>query len=83
MTDYTPYQKHVIKRYYNNRDHIMIQKLGEIVSELYTADEKKAARLWKRAAQALQNLEVPQARIDRLMETKSPEKLAELIAKLF
>ena len=83
MTDYTPYQKRVIKRYYNHRDHLMIQKLGEIASELYTADEKKAARLWQRAAQALRNLEVPEPRVQTLLESKSPERLARLIAELF
>ena len=83
MTDHTPYQKQVIKRYYNHRDHIMVQKLGEIVSELYLADEKSAARLWKRAAQALRNLEVPESRIQRLLELKEPERLANLLQELF
>lgn len=36
--EYSPYQKSVISGYYNNLDTIMLQKLGELVSELYIAD---------------------------------------------
>jgi len=46
----TPYQKGVVKRYYENRESIAAQKLGEIVSELYLCrNQKKADRLEGRA----------------------------------
>ena len=50
MKDYTPYQKGIIKRFYEHRDTLALQKLGEIVTELYlTESEKKLDRLWKSA----------------------------------
>ena len=50
------YQKGVIKRYYQNKDTLASQKLGELVSELYLADSpKKLDRLWKSVETALVN----------------------------
>jgi len=52
--DYSQYQKAVISGYYNNLDTIMLDKLGELVTELYLADTqakkngsgKGPTRLW-------------------------------------
>ena len=44
------YQEGIIGRYYDNRDAIMLEKLGELVTELYLAEtDAKRERLWKRA----------------------------------
>ena len=52
--DYSQHQKAVISGYYNNLDTIMLQKLGELVTELYLADTKaKQNRLWQRANKAM------------------------------
>ena len=60
MGDFTPHQRKIINRYYDNRADIMLAKLGEIVSELYLATSESAAkRLWKRADTAMKNLKVP------------------------
>ena len=49
--DRTPYQENIIKRYYENKPEIMLQKLSELATELYLAETpKKRAQLWKRAA---------------------------------
>lgn len=40
MTDYTPYQQKIIKRYYDNQDSIQLQRLSELVGELYLAEGK-------------------------------------------
>lgn len=59
MPDYTSHQKKIIERYYDNRDDIMLQKLSELVSELFLADSERARdRLWQRVALALKNLKV-------------------------
>src|SRR5437660_399277 len=50
MTDYTPYQQKIIKRYYNNQDTIQRQRLAELVGELYLAEGKKRERAWQAAA---------------------------------
>ena len=48
MTDYTPYQKKIIDRYYKNFDAIKHQQLSELATELYLSEGKKTDRLWKR-----------------------------------
>lgn len=58
--DYTPHQRKIIDRYYDNRDDIMLAKLSEIVSDLYLATSEAAAkRLWTRADTAMKNLKIP------------------------
>jgi len=75
--DYSQYQKTVISGYYNNLDTIMLQKLGELVTELYLADTKaKQNRLWQRANKAMLKLKVPPAIIDHIMEKKDVQVLA-------
>jgi len=75
--DYSQYQKAVISGYYNNLDTIMLDKLGELVTELYLADtQAKKKRLWERANKAMVKLKVPPAIIDHIMEKKDVEVLA-------
>jgi hypothetical protein len=78
------YQKGIVKRYYEHKDTLATQKLGEIVSELYLCtDEKKAARLWDRAAKALTNAGANKVRVERLMRSRDVERLAEIVNELF
>ena len=71
------YQKNIIAGYYENRDTIMLQKLGELVTELYLAEsESKKKRLWQRAHKAMVNLKVKPAIIEHIMQQKSIEILA-------
>ena len=76
-TDRSKYQEGVISRYYDNLDTIMLQKLGELVTELYLADTKaKQQRLWQRAHKAMVKLRVPPAIIDHIMTKKDVQILA-------
>ena len=45
--DRTPYQENIIKRYYENKPEIMLQKLSELATELYLAEtpKKRAQRI--------------------------------------
>ena len=71
------YQKAVISRYYDNLDTIMLQKLGELVTELYLADtDAKKNRLWQRAHKAMLKLKIPQAVLGHIMEKQNVEVLA-------
>ncbi len=71
------YQKTVISRYYDNLDTIMLQKLGELVTELYLADtDAKKKRLWQRAHKAMLKLKIPQPLLDHIMEKQNVEILA-------
>lgn len=79
MQDRTPYQDKIIKRYYDNRDGIMQQKLSEMTTDLYLAEGAKRARLWKRIATALANLGVEEAKIDKLIAADDPAQLAQFL----
>ena len=80
--EYTPYQTQIIKRYYNNRDEIMTQKLSELTTDLYLAEGKKRQQIWKRIAAALSNLGVEADKIEQLVNSDNPVKLAEFLKKL-
>ena len=71
------YQKDVVNNYYANLDTIMLQKLSELVSELYLAEsDKQKERLWQRVHKAMLNLKIPPAIIDHIMKKKDVQILA-------
>ena len=80
--DYTPYQQKIIKRYYDNKGTLALQRLAELVSELYLAEGKKRDRLWEQAASHMQKLGVPQTRIDHLVKQANPQLVANLVSEL-
>ena len=80
--EHTPYQTQIIKRYYNNREQIMTQKLSELTTELYLAEGKKRQQVWKRISAALAQLGVQPDTIERLVNTDNPVQLAEFLKKL-
>jgi hypothetical protein len=82
MSDYTPYQQKVIKRYYDNQGIIQRQRLAELVSVLFLAKGKKRLRAWESAASALEKLGVPRSRIDHLLQQDNPALLAEIVKEL-
>jgi len=82
MPKRSSYQDRAIKNYYRNREAIMLQRLGELVGELYLAEGKARARLWKRAAGSLEHLGVPPQRIDHLLQSDNPSLLASLVKEL-
>lgn len=71
-------QKKIVDRYYQNRETIGANRLGELVSDLYLAigDEKKSARLWKQAATALKNVGVSSGEIERIVHEQDLSALA-------
>ncbi len=75
--DLTGYQKDVISRYYDNIGDIKLQRLQELVTELYLADKpSKKERLWEQVHKAMITLKVKPAIINHIMEKKSAEILA-------
>ncbi len=80
---FTPHQQKIVSRYYEHRDTLMLQKLSEIVSDLYLCEtEKKAAGLWKSAATALKNAGANPVRMARVLETQDVKALAQLVTEL-
>lgn len=82
MENYSRYQQGIIKRYYNQFDNIQLQKLADLVGELYLAEGKKLDKLWAQIAALLEKLEVPKTRIDHLLNQKKPELVANLVKEL-
>ena len=82
--DLTPHQQRIVKRYYENKDTLMCQKLAEIVSELYVCtSEKKASTLWERARKALVNADANARTIEKVCEKRDVKWLADIVAELF
>jgi hypothetical protein len=82
MAEYSKYQKKVIQRYYDNQDAILLQKLGEHVTELFLAEGKARARRWKLIVAVLEKLKVPASRIEHLEKTDNPALVAKLLEEL-
>jgi hypothetical protein len=82
LDDFTPHQQRIIKRYYENSDTIQLQRLGELVTDLYLAEGKKRATVWKRIISALEKLKIPADRIQHLHQKDDPALLANLVKEL-
>ena len=82
MAKRTTYQDRVIKRYYENIEAISLQKLSEMVTDLYLAEGKKRAATWERVLGALQKLKVPPSRIEHLKKQNDPALVAKLVTEL-
>lgn len=81
--EFSEHQRKIINRYYEHRDTITLQKLSELVSDLYfCTDEKKAAALWKSVATALKNAGPHATQAARVLESRDVKKLAQLITEL-
>ncbi|MCA9294341.1 MAG: hypothetical protein KDA20_11060 [Phycisphaerales bacterium] len=82
--EYTKHQRGIINRYYEHIDTITLQRLGEIVSELYLAEtDKKREQLWKRAAQSLEKSFKGNAReaddVRKVLANRDVEGLARIV----
>jgi len=80
--EYSKHQQKIIKRYYDNREAVSLQRLSELVTELYLAEGKARERQWKYIVGALEKLEIKQDRIDHLREQDDPALLAKLVEEL-
>ena len=75
--DYSEHQQRIITKYYNQLDTIMLQKLQELVGELYLADtDAQRRRLWQRVEKAMVNLKIPPDIMAHILAQKDVEVLA-------
>jgi hypothetical protein len=75
--EYSSYQRDVISRYYDNLNAITLDRLQELVGQLYLADSKaKQARLWERTQKAMERLKIKPAIIEHIMNKKDVAVLA-------
>jgi len=82
MAKRSNYQDRVIRNYYQNRDDIMLQRLGELVTDLFLAEGKAKSRIWKRVAEILEKLKVHKGEIERLVRSDNPTLVANVLKKL-
>lgn len=80
--DYSKHQQKIIKRYYDNREAVSLQRLQELVTELYLAEGKGRERQWKYIVGVLEKLGVKTNRIDHLHKQDDPQLLAKLVEEL-
>jgi hypothetical protein len=79
---YSKHQQNIIKNYYENREAISLQRLSELVTELYLAEGKSREKQWKYILGVLEKLELPPDRIEHLRKKDDPRLLAELVEEL-
>lgn len=80
--NHTKYQQNIIRNYYQNREGIALQRLQELVTELYLSEGKQRAKHWKSIAGHLEKLGVAKKTIDHLVSEDNPELVAGLVKQL-
>ena len=79
----TRYQQSKIQGFYENQDTLMLQKLGEMVSDLYLCtEEREIKRLWSSAHRALLKTKADKVRIATVITERRIGALAKLISEL-
>ena len=76
------YQQKIIRNYYNNRGAISLQRLGELVTDLYLAEGKSRAAKWKQAASAMEKLGVKADQIEHIVQQDNPALVAKMVKDL-
>jgi len=82
MKNYSKYQQNIIKNYYENKDAISLQRLSELVTELYLAEGKGREKQWKYIVSVLEKIGLPADRIEHLRKKDDPKLLANLVEEL-
>ncbi len=81
---YTKYQQKAIKNFYDNKDIRLVQKLGELVSNLYLeTSEKKIETGWKKIKKMLADLKVHPGEVEFLTKDKSLSKISKKLDEVF
>ena len=82
MAKNSSYQQNIIRNYYKNRSSIALQRLQELVTDLYLSEGKKREQCWKNIANQLEKLEVKPQRIKYLLEKNDPALIAQVVSEL-
>ncbi len=76
-------QKKIIERYYEHHDTIQSDKLSQIVSDLWLAEEgTNTTKLWGKAQIALMRMGVDANRVAKIVGKRDVEGLAELVKEV-
>lgn len=79
---YSKYQQNIISNYYNNREASGLQRLQELVTDLYLAEGKKREKQWDYIEKALAKTGIKPDRIAHLREKDDPQLVAKVVEEL-
>jgi hypothetical protein len=80
--EYTKHQQKIIKNYYQNREAISLQRLQELVTELYLAEGKKREKQWEYIVGVLKKLGLSDKRIEHLRSQDDAGQLAKVVEEI-
>lgn len=74
---YSKHQQKIILNYYKNLDTVKLQRLSELVTELYLCEtHKKSQQLWAQVVKAMDKLGIPKPIADNIVAKQDVEILA-------
>lgn len=82
MEDYSRYQQGIIRRFYENKETMGLQRVAELVGDLYLAEGKKRQKIWDQIVPALVKAGLPEAQANHLRQQDRADILAETVARL-
>ena len=82
MAELTKHHQSIVKKYYENLDTALLQRLGEQVGDLYLAEGKKRAKLWETVEKSLLKLGVPKSRVATIVKSDDARQLAKVLQEL-
>ncbi len=80
---HSKYQQGIIRRAHDHKDTIALQRLSEVVSDLYVAEGGKGVKkLWDSARTALVKLAPDDPRVAKVLASRDVSELAKLVSSL-
>ena len=81
---FSKYQQKAIKNFYENKDLRLVQKLGELVSNLYLeTNDKKKDTGWKKIKKMLTDLKVHPGEVEFLTKDKTLSLISKKLDEIF
>ena len=81
---FSKYQQKAIKNFYDNKDLRLVQKLGELVSNLYLeTNDKKKDTGWKKIKKMLTDLKVHPGEVEFLTKDKPLSLISKKLDEIF
>lgn len=79
MPKRSSHQQNIIKNYYKNREAISLQRLQELITELYLSEGKKRKRQMEMIAGHFEKMGMKPDRIEYLIEKDDPALIARVV----
>jgi hypothetical protein len=80
--NFSSYQQKLIKRFYENRDSIALQRAQELVTELYLSEGKKREKVWVTLEKNLKLAGIPDDHVAHLREKDDPALVAQILSDM-